>query len=303
MAEEYRHFAHGIGIVSGLALPEFHGLSEDTPQSVVISECEDLPLLESSAEAYWTDKTGFHISWKQVGAFQINHSGNIRFRRVPSASDDLVRVPLLGVVLAVALHYRQVLVMHGNAMFINSVGIILVGEKGQGKSTLSAAMVNRGHHVYADDAASVALAGEAPAEVLAGAQQLRLWRDSMSQTLGEGNFSYRHIHELGEKLVVSLPIPADGPLRLPFKRLYIIEDAPTIAFQPLSAAEAWQHVLAHTMVARFGSDFLVGTGATWHFAACLSLAKQVRCVRLLRPRDFSRLAEVVTHIETDLLSA
>ena len=210
-------------------------------------------------------------------------------------------------VLAVALHYRQVLVMHGNAMFINSVGIILVGEKGQGKSTLSAAMVRQGHHVYADDAASVALPEKTPAEVIAGAQQLRLWRDSMNQTLGEGNFSYRYIHELGEKLVVSLPIPADSPVRLPFKRLYIIEDAAAISFKPLSAAEAvagaWQYVLAHTMVARFGSNFLVGAGATWHFAACLSLAKQVPCVRLLRPRDFSRLAEVVAHIETDLLSA
>ena len=71
MTEKYCHFAHGVQIVSDLPLPEFHGSSEHAPQSLVISECEDLPLLESSAEAYWTDKAGFHISWKQVGAFQV----------------------------------------------------------------------------------------------------------------------------------------------------------------------------------------------------------------------------------------
>ena len=297
----HRYSAHGLEIFCELALPEFAWASGSSEDPIEIAETAHLSLPEAhSGERRWIDSAGFHIAWENVGTFHVSPAGHIHFRRVPGASDELIRVPLLGSVLAVALHYREALVMHGNALAVGGKGILLVGAKGQGKSTLSAGLVGRGHRVQADDVATVSLPPEGPVTVCLGTRQLRLWQDSVERSFGGWSPPSRQIHELSEKRVVPLDGQAELPDPLPLARLYVLEDGDEIALQPVSSAEAWQVILVHSLVSRFGTELLTGPGAARHFAACAALAKRVRCVRLRRPRDFSRLGEVAARIEEDL---
>ena len=304
MLVSHRYAAHGTEIQSDLPLPEFPiriaPLGGDCLQ---IAADASLPLPDFVGERYGVHEPGFRVAWDEVGTFQITLEGNIRYRRVPAASDELIRVPLLGSILAVALHFRNTLVMHGNAMFVDGKAAILVGAKGRGKSTLSAAMLNRGHRVYAEDTASVEMPAGAPVVALPGTRQLRLWPDSLERLLGGSGLESRPMHELSDKRVVPLPNLPELPARVSLKRIYVIEEATDLSLQPVPSAEAWQQVLTHSFVSRFGSELLAGPRAARHFAACSALAKGVPCVRLQRPRDFSRLGETVEHIEKDLASA
>ena len=293
--------AHGVVLASDIPLPELalSGVSEGVP--LRISQSTELLHPETgSGEQCWTDPSGFHIAWEQVGAFQVAPSGDIGYRRSPGASDELVRVPLLGSVLAVALHHRGILVMHGNTLSIRGQGIILVGTKGQGKSTLSAALVRRGHQMHAEDAASVSTEPDGTRVALRGTRQLRLWGDSITQVFGADGPVSRQIHHLSEKRVVPLNGQAETPARLLLCRIYVLHDAEQIAFEPLGRSEAWQEILVHSLVSRFGNELLKGAEAARHFAACVALAKTVPCVRLRRPRDFARLDEVAARVEEDV---
>ncbi len=303
MSDAYFYTAHGTGICSDLPLPEFPLTALEGPDSIKISALAELPLPAYEGERFWINDSNFHVAWDQVGTFRVAPEGEIHYKRVSEASDELIRVPLLGSVLAVALHFRNTLVMHGNAMSVNGRGVIVVGSKGRGKSTLSAAMVRAGHAVHAEDAASVDLSEGSPVVAFRGTRQLRLWRDSFEHLLSAAGLATRSIHELSDKCVVSLPDHPEVPARLPLDRLYIVEEAKELSFQPLSPAEAWQQVLVHSLISRFGSALLVGSSGARHFAACSALAKQVPCVRLRRPREFSQLGELVARIEQDLASA
>ena len=303
MSIEFCYDVHGIGVSCDFPLPELTGSQGADFSAVKIVRAESLPLPLSGGEFARVDSAGFHIAWGKVGAFHVTSTGQIYYRRFPGASDALIRVPLLGSVLAVALHYLGKLVLHGNAISVGGDGIILAGAKGQGKSTLSAALVARGHAVHADDAVSVAVGPDSRAEVFRGTRGLRLWPDAIGSAFGGVSPSSRPIHELSEKRVVPLDDQSVTPARLPLARIYVLEDADDIGLQPLGVTEAWPLVLAHALVSRFGTELLRGRDAARHFAACAALARSVRCVRLRRPRDFARLAEVAARIEQDLLCA
>ena len=303
MSIDFCYDAHDSTICSDIPLPELTGIQGIRPPIVKISEEDNLSLPLEENESVRVDSSGFHVAWEKVGAFHVTPAGCIYYRRFPEASDALIRVPLLGSVLAVALHYLGTLVMHGNAISIGGNGIILAGAKGQGKSTLSAALVARGHAVHADDAVSVAVGADSRAEVFRGTRGLRLWPDAIAPAFGGSSPPSRPIHELSEKRVVPLDGQGETPGHLPLERIYLLEDADDIALQPLGVTEAWPLVLAHALVSRFGTELLKGRDAARHFAACAALARSVRCVRLRRPRDFTRLDDVAARIEQDLLCA
>ena len=301
MSTFLRYEAHGVEIVGDLALPELvlSQYRQSSSSTIEISREDTLSLPSAEGEHRWVDANGFHLAWGRVAAFRVTPAGQISYRRFPGASDDLIRVPLLGAVLAVALFYRGTLVMHGNALSVGGVGALLLGAKGQGKSTLSAALVARGHRVQADDAASVS-AASGPAEVWRGMRQLRLWPDAVERCF-DGTPPQSHpIHELSPKQVFPLADQGEVPDRLPLARIYFLEDADFLELQPLATARAWPLLLVHAFVARFGTELLSGAPAARHFAACAALARAVPCVRLRRPRDFARLGDVCARIEQDL---
>ena len=301
MGIDHRYDAHDTEIHSDLALPELSPARRDGRHQVLtISEDETLSLPVGEGEHRWVDPAGFHVTWDRVGTFRVSPAGDITYRRLPGASDDLIRIPLLGSVLAVALCYRGTLVLHGNAVSVGGNGVLLLGAKGQGKSTLSAALVARGHRVQAEDAASVSPASAAAAEVFRGMRQLRLWPDAVDPSFNGSHPGSRPIHELSSKRVFPLADQGDVPDRLPLARVYVLEDADAIDLQPLAAAEAWPLLLVHAFVTRFGTELLTGALAARHFAACAALARAVPCVRLRRPRDFSRLGDVCARLEQDL---
>lgn len=103
--------------------------------------------------------------------------GRIAHRRAPSPNGDthLVRSDVLGRVFAVSLHDAIDLCLHGSAAALDGRGIVLVGSKGHGKSTLAMALVAAGARYVADDAARLT---NCPPRVAAGVPALRLRGDS-----------------------------------------------------------------------------------------------------------------------------
>jgi hypothetical protein len=68
-----------------------------------------------------------------------------------SSTIEEVTSYLLGPVLGVLLRYRGVICLHASAVSINGRAVAFLGAPGAGKSTIAAALAQRGHLVLADD--------------------------------------------------------------------------------------------------------------------------------------------------------
>ena len=93
------------------------------------------------------------------------------------ANPRLIRLYLLGPILAPALHQRGLLVLHASAIRIDGQAIAFVGDKGMGKSTMAAAFRARGYSLVADDLVAIDISGDVPM-AYPGFPQLKLFPGS-----------------------------------------------------------------------------------------------------------------------------
>jgi len=93
----------------------------------------------SDGHQFWLDRKGTHV-WATCP---------------DSSSLEELTQYLLGPVLGVALRYRGVVCLHASAVSINNRAIAFLGPPGAGKSTMAAALAQRGYRVLADDITAI----------------------------------------------------------------------------------------------------------------------------------------------------
>jgi hypothetical protein len=93
----------------------------------------------------------------------------------PEASD--IRLFLFGTVFGILCHQRGFLPLHASCVGIGGCAIAFAGASGMGKSTLAAALVQRGYPLLADDVCVVDWRTPGPPMVIPSIIRLKLWRD------------------------------------------------------------------------------------------------------------------------------
>jgi hypothetical protein len=187
-------------------------------------------------------------------------------------------------------------VLHGSCIALSCddgshVAIALVGEKGQGKSTLAAAFLKQGHLVLTDDIVAIDLTRDVP-HVLPGFSQLKLWPESVRH-LDEG---IDHLPRIRPQLEKRLRATAQQMPKhaIPLGSVLAIHDAPSNAIEPLSPQEQLMTVVRNTYVV----SILRETGQSpAHLRESIGLAQRVRVARLNRIRALDALPEIVHLIE------
>ena len=114
-----------------------------------------------------------------VAAFAIEAGSRIVVDPRVDPNAVVVRQFLLGTGLGILCHQRNLVPLHASCVELNGQLVAFAGNSGAGKSTLAAALARAGHNVVGDDVCVLDLSGDA-ANVLPGASQIKLWRDSMA---------------------------------------------------------------------------------------------------------------------------
>jgi hypothetical protein len=147
----YRYRVYDLEIVSEIPIPEFiHGGSG-----------RDVTVLLRDAVPLNGHKRGWEFLSRQEGLLRTEYgSFSLREGRevvvTPTATDQTVlRMYLLGGVMAALLYQRGLLSVHASAVSLAGESVLLIGDQGQGKSTTAAAIYQRGHQVIADDVAAI----------------------------------------------------------------------------------------------------------------------------------------------------
>lgn len=299
-----RYTAYGLTIDSALPLPELPSAPHpgDADLVIRIGQVDWSPPSDGRQWSYFqVDGRQAYLYWSPVGKFVVRDGRDIIIDPHLEVEEAVIRLPLLGAVLAMALHQRGLFILHASAVAIQDRAAVFLGRKGQGKSTTAASLCSRGHKLMADDVAAIDLSRPHCPVLLPGFPQIKLWPEAAIAALGDNPETLRRVHPAVEKR--ARPIDRSHFLQqsLPLKRIYLLADSATARVKPTQSGEAVIKLIANSYIpSLLGEVFQQSSDTLLHFQQCVSLAHRQTVYTLERPRSLALLSDLAELIETDL---
>ena len=266
MAFCYRIFNHLIQ--SNLECPHLNQtLTTQLPD--VIAEVVQQPLAPQHAKSDL-------LRVFEVGEFLVRDGRHIQAHFVPDFDPKLQAAYLIGLGMIMVLYQRGYLVIHSNAIALDSnTGVVFMAPSGTGKSTLSAAFHQHGYQILTDDVSAIYFEDNQP-YILPAYPYIKLWRDSVEA----------YDHDLDQLQV--MPFKAGKyyvPLNdsqcqnpVPLRAVYLLDtEQPSqaltgmTAFTQLNLNLSWPELVGH-----FSLNQTI-------FELCSKLYQSVPMFRILRP--------------------
>ena len=245
------------------------------------------------------------------GAFLMHVEGVARYLATggrdvliePLGADDGVAAFFVSSPLTVLLQQRGVATLHAAAVATGAGAVLLLGRSGIGKSSLAAALVERGYPLLADDVTGVMTDAGGRPVALPGFPRLRLWAHTLDQMRWWGRERSR-VRQGTEKYwtpaqrVCAVPLPVCAALVLgaPAYR-------PDIGIEPVPSGSAFW-LLWNNTHRRRAMDAMGQRPA--HFRAATAMTRRVPVARVTRPRHpflldmlADRVAAYLREVEAD----
>lgn len=212
--------------------------------------------------------------------------------------ESALRLWLLGSCMGALLLQRGALPLHGNAVAGPRGAAIFTGAVGAGKSTLSLALLQRGHRLLSDDISAVRLDRAGAPQVAAGFPRVKLWAEACA-LLGVATDTLERIRPELQKY----HFPLDGafvPHPLPLDTVYVLLPGPwdAPAMEELHGAAKVRALQAHLYKVLFAEGLSVWP---WLFAQSSAVAAHTRLCLIQRPTDPVHLHKLVDLIEKDMV--
>ena len=298
----YDYTAYGLHVRSPFPLPFF------APRSGLPHREPDVTIRIGAAPASLPAPADRHGLWESApGTFLLDVPGVARYLVTDGrgilvephgGSDREVGVFLTGPVFAALLQQRGVVTFHAGAVGIGAGAVLFAGRPGTGKSSLIAALVERGYAMLADDVTGVVLDGDGCPVALPAFPCLRLWANVLDELAWPGQPLGRVRPELEKHLApVERFHPAPLAVRAVCRLTSRHEDG--IGIETLPAAGAWGWLLRST----YRGKFLHGLGQLpTQFRILTGLARRVPVMHVSwpsRPPPF-RIDALADRIEEQL---
>lgn len=297
----HHYFAHGLHIASELVCPELVARPGNgcIPQ-VTIHFGQTPATLENPTKQsvlYQAKPGQFLLNLDQIARFWVQEGQQIIVEPAPGSHEDTIRLFLLGSALGALLHQRGQVILHGSAVETERGAVVFTGPSGVGKSTLAAALQQRGYRVLADDVCSLMYDETTQtAQVHPGLAHLKLWADAAKQ-LDLTAVATRRVRPELEKYALPLPNTVDQtPVRL--HAVYSLESSNLNEWQiePLPQLKKMEALVANT----YRQRFLFGLGTRQqHFQQLTHIVSQVRICRVKRPAAVFCVAELIERLTAD----
>ena len=288
----YAYSAYGLNIYSCLEFPELPPTRLMADVHILLDN-EIYSSRQSVPETYTirADRDEVSLFWPLVGEFVVRSGREVIVRPLSKADERTLRFYILGPVIATVLHQRGYLVLHASAVQTNGGAIAFLGSAGCGKSTLAAALHDRGYSIISDDVVAVDLEG-INATVPPGFPQLKLWPESILALgrLPEQMPKLRSsIEKRAFRVVQSF---TTDPLQL--KHIYALRESTTARVHSLGSQAAFIELVRHSYMAKV----LEATNSiSLHFHQCARLVKSVPVYYLDRSSLIDDLPRLIKSIE------
>ena len=288
--------AYGLCVCSAVPLP-FNSLPlppQDVDVTVRLGAVPvELPGRDTVRSAMWQARPdAFLMEVEGVARYLVEGGRNVTV--APLGGDDAdVAAFLANTPFTVLLQRRGVLTLHGASVATDQGAVLLLGRSGIGKSSLAAALVERGSPLIADDVTGIAIADE---RVLAlpASTSLRLWADTLEQMRWRGRGESRMRRGV-EKYLVAAQRSCAEPM--PVRTVFVLTASASnvIGIEPVSERDALSLLWSNTH-RRYAMD-AIGKGRT-RFRAVAAMAHRVPVALVTRPHHPFLLDALADRIQT-----
>jgi len=297
--EAFNYSAFGLPIRSELELPELAPAPRgaDPVEFRLGKTPKELIDVVQRGGAYAAGPGRFLLHIEKVGRFLVEGGRRILVERADGASDDDLRVFLLGSSLGALLHQRGILALHASAVVVNGGAVLFAGVSGAGKSTLAAAFARRGHAALADDVSALTVDRKGCVVAHPGLRRFKLWRDAVL-TL---RYDPAHLPHVRPATLNRFSVPIDRlcDAAVPLRAIFVLLPWNQDSFEHYTVGDSRRFavVVAHTYRARFVQG--LGVQAP-HFALATALSRQAPVHVLRRPDGPIQLEPLVSLVEEQL---
>jgi hypothetical protein len=229
--------------------------------------CIDLNQFE-----YTLDLEG--IAW-----FYANNGNQIELISHLPDSQSVIELYLNGSVYGAILHQRKTLPLHGSCFQYQGLGIMICGESGVGKSSLTASFCLSGANFLTDDVTPILFKRGKP-HIWGVSDRIKLWSDSLLQ-LNQKEEGLERIFPRQGKFY--FPIESDNEMVLLLNHVFIIQihDEPTIWAQPLRGVEKFAALRKEI----YRSEYLEGMPESEraYLEQLIAMSQAVSVTKVFRP--------------------
>ena len=272
--------AWGLRIRSAIPLPFAPGAPVVEPD-VVVSRGSVPSANGASAgpPCPWESAPGvFRLEVGGVARYLVREGREITVE--PAGGDEAaLGAFLLGPVMAACLQQRGIVTLHASAVATDAGAVLFTGRSGAGKSVLAATLVERGHHLLADNVAGVVLGAGGHPEVLPAFPEVRLWADAVEALDCQGRTQGRVRIGLGKYRVPAGRFRAE-PARVHAVFELAMHNRDEFNVQAVSSVRAFDMLLRSPVGATLVHAPAVHRG---HFRTLATLVRKARFGRLTRP--------------------
>ena len=278
------YYGFGLTIKAPLDFPELRSEQPDESAGpcdveVTFGTVEEHPqYLEDGDRGFWVRGEQACYALRDVGVFLVSAGRYICVEAHENATEEALRLCILGPVLGLALQQRGFLTLHASAVSIQGAAVAFLGGHGWGKSTMAALLQARGYPVISDDL--MALEPDSN-RVVPSFPQLKLWPDAAG-ALGHTSQELPRVHPDVDKRALRF---SEGFVRdpSPLRRLYLLAVGETTAIETIPPAQVFEELMRHWYGSRFGPALLKSLDLRGHFLRVSNLASTVGLRRLQRP--------------------
>ncbi|KUP93522.1 HPr kinase/phosphorylase [Tritonibacter horizontis] len=243
------------------------------------------------------------FEWAAVGAFEITDPSCIFVDPRPDVSWRLVSQPLLGIVISVALERLGLFCLHGGSVDVNGKAVIVLGDKGAGKSTTVSSLQRAGHRLLTDDLVAMDCGDltRAP-QVQTGFPAVKLWPDSAKALAVDTETGTELIHPSITKIQKQID-PTQMARPTPAGAIFLLSPRQTgeTRAERVPETSALEALLYFAFIARFGNTSLGPAHLGQFMKRCCYVVKTTPVYTLHIRRDLDRLSDLVAEIDRQVM--
>jgi len=133
------------------------------------------------ADSFWQmNQVEFAMQVEGVAEFYARDGSYVEYAPAVGAGMNEIELYLNGSVYGAILHQRKILPLHGSSFRYDGIGVMICGDAGAGKSSLTASFCLRGAEFLTDDVTPVLLREGKPF-IWALSDRMKLWGDTLEQ--------------------------------------------------------------------------------------------------------------------------
>ncbi|NBB22952.1 hypothetical protein GVN20_26585 [Runella sp. CRIBMP] len=225
----------------------------------------------------------FLLDLDGIACFYACNGNYIELMPYPNVTQNALELYLNGSVYGAILHQRKNLPMHGSCFSFQEVGVMICGESGVGKSSLTASFCLNGADFLTDDITPIFIKEGKPF-IWAISDRIKLWSDSLQQ-LNQNEEELVRIVPEREKFY--FPMESDKGEEVALDHVFVLQiyDKSTVKIQELKGVEKFTALRNEI----YRKEFLQGMpeSEAVYLTQLIAISQTVKITKVYRPADIS----------------